>query len=89
MISAHRCYTLAGEDAPGLAVQTSEEGDRLLDMSNLREDEKYRRREARIREWLSGKQIESRKQADACERIATRKLGPYVVRYLEIGRAHV
>ena len=82
MISAHRCYTLAGEDAPGLAVQTSEEGDRLLDMSNLREDEKYRRREARIREWLSGKQIESRKQADACERIATRKLGPYVVRYL-------
>lgn len=82
MISAHRCYTLAGEDAPGLAVQTSEEGDRLLDMSNLREDEKYRRREARIREWLSGKQIESRKQADACERIATRKLGSHVLRYL-------
>lgn len=82
MVSTYRCYTLAGEDAPGLAVQTSEEGDRLLDMSSLREDEKYRRREARIREWLSGKQIESRKQADACERIATRKLGPYVVRHL-------
>ncbi len=82
MISAHRCYTLAGEDAPGLAVQTSEEGDRLLDMLSLREDEKYRRREARIREWLSGKQIESRKQADACERIATRKLGSHVLRYL-------
>lgn len=82
MVNTYRCYTLAGEDVPGLAVQTSEEGDHLLDMSNLREDEKYRRREARIREWLSGKQIESRKQADACERIATRKLGPYVVRYL-------
>ena len=82
MVSAYRCYTLAGEDAPGLAVQTSKEGDRILDMSNLREDEKYRRREARVREWLSGKQIESREQADACERIATRKLGPYVVRYL-------
>ncbi len=82
MVSVHRCYTLAGEDAPGLAVQTSEEGDRLLDMSSLREDEKYRRREARVREWLSRKRIESRKQADACERIATRKLGPYVVRYL-------
>lgn len=75
---------LAGEDVPESDIQVSEDGRRPLDMSGIRDGEYGRREQKLLNLWSSGvfKQIDSRKQADNYEKIATRKLGPYVVRYL-------